>query len=83
MYKFYITCRCGHGRVWGHKRREFCGVMVRAHEQITLVLISRITGCWLRRRSKPLEIEFVRVPLAVYFGHNVFVVVISVQIEKQ
>ena len=64
--------------MWGHERRELSRVVVRAHEQIALVLIRRITRRRLRGRSQALEIEFVGVPLAMNLCHYVFVVVISV-----
>lgn len=65
--------------MWGHERRELGRVMVGAHKQITLVLVSRVACRRLCGRSQALKIEFVRIPLPVYLRHDIFVVVVSAQ----
>jgi len=53
------------------------GVTVTGHEELTLVLVRRWIGRRrLRRGCQPLEIELVRVPLAVHLRHDVLVIVI-------
>lgn len=53
------------------------GVAVTGHEELALVFVRRRIGRRrLRRGCQPLEIELVRVPLAVHLRHDVLVVVI-------
>jgi hypothetical protein len=53
--------------------------MIAGHEQVGLVFVGSRVGCGgLRRRRQPLEVELVGIPLAVYLGHYVLVVVIPV-----
>ena len=50
---------------------------VARHEELALVFVRRwIRSGWLRRRRQALEVELVRVPLAVDLRHDVLVVVI-------
>lgn len=51
-------------------------MVVGGHEQVTLVLVRVLAGR-LGCSGQTLEIEFVGVPLAVYLGHDILVVVIS------
>lgn len=75
-----FTCGRGHSGVRRHERRQLRGMVVRAHEEVALVLVSRVAGCRLRGRRQPLEIELVRVSLSMYLRHYIFVVVVSAQI---
>lgn len=60
-----------------HEGTELGAVVVRAHEQLALVLVTAgIAGRRLRRRCQALEVELVGVPLAVNFRHYVLVVVV-------
>lgn len=53
------------------------GVAVTGHEELALVFVRRRIGRRrLRRGCQPLEIELVRVPLAMHLRHDVLVVVI-------
>lgn len=53
------------------------GGVVRGHEQVALVLVSRGVGAGgLGGGGKTLEIELVGVAFPVHLGHDVFVVVI-------
>lgn len=60
-----------------HKRGQLRRVVVRAHEQVTLVLVCRVAGRRLGRRRQSLEVELICVSLPMYFRHYVFVVVVS------
>ena len=52
-------------------------MVVAAHEQIGLVFVRRrVCTRRLRRCSQTLEVELIRIPLAVNFGHDVLVVVV-------
>jgi len=59
-----------------HERAELGAVVIWCHEQVALVLVGGITGRRLSGGCQALEIELVRIPLAVHLGHYVFVVVI-------
>lgn len=60
-----------------HKSSQLGAVVVRAHEELALVLVAaRIAGSWLRRSRQALEVELVGVPFTVHFRHYVFVVVV-------
>lgn len=37
----------------------------------------RLSGVWLQGLSDAVEVKFVGIPLAVHFGHNVFIIVVS------
>lgn len=67
----------------GHEGRELRRVVVRAHEQIALVLVGRVARRRLRGRRQPLEVKLVRVSLAVDFRHYIFVIVIPAQMFKR
>lgn len=70
----------GYGNRDRRRRRRHqvqLGMTVTGHEQLALVLVRRRIGSRrLRRGRQPLEIELVRVPLAVYLRHDVLVVII-------
>lgn len=56
---------------------ELGGVVIAGHEEVRLVLVGGgVGGGRLRRCCQPLEVELVRVPLAVHLRHYVLVVVI-------
>lgn len=56
---------------------ELGGVVVAGHEEVALVLVGRrIRRGGLCRRRQALEVELVRVPLAMDLRHDVLVVVI-------
>lgn len=60
---------------WRHEVQ--LGMPVTGHEQLALVLVRRRIGRRrLRGGRQPLEVELVRVPLAVYLRHDVLVVVV-------
>lgn len=65
--------------MWTHETAQLGAVMVGTHKQLTLVFVATgVASCWLRRRRQPLKVEFVCVPLAVHFGHDILIVVVSV-----
>lgn len=37
----------------------------------------RLCGMWLQSLRDAVEVKFVGIPLAVHFGHNVFIIVVS------
>lgn len=37
----------------------------------------RLSGMWLQGLSDAVEVKFVGIPLAMHFGHNVFIIVVS------
>jgi len=59
-----------------HERAELGAVVIWCHEQVALVLVGGIAGRRLSSSCQALEIEFVRIPLAVHLGHYIFVVVV-------
>lgn len=65
-----------------HERGELGAMVVRRHEQIALVLVRRIAGR-LGGGRQALEVELVRVALAVHLGHDILVVVVSACGGKQ
>jgi len=77
----------GNGNRDGRRRRRHqvqLGVSVTGHEQLALVLVSRRVGrCRLRRSRQTLEVELVRVPLAVHLRHDVLVVVVPASIPTR
>ena len=68
------TCAAGHRRVGRHEVE--LGRAVVAHEEVALVLVGGRIGGRLRSRRQAVEVELVRVPLAVHLGHDVLVVVV-------
>lgn len=60
-----------------HKRAELGAVMIWSHEQIALILIGGITGRRLCGSRQALEVELVRVALAMHLGHDILVIVVS------
>lgn len=64
--------------MWTHKRAKLGAVMIWRHKQVALILIGGITGRWLCGRCKALEIKFIGITLAMNLGHNVLVIVVSV-----
>ena len=62
--------------VRAHERAQLSAVMVGSHEQVALVLVRVLAGR-LGGSCQTLEVEFVRVPLAVHLGHDIFIVVVS------
>lgn len=59
-----------------HEGRQLGSMMIWCHEQVTLVLVRRITGCGLCGGCQTLEIKLVGVTLAVHLGHDVLVIVV-------
>lgn len=60
-----------------HKAAQLGAVMVRAHEQLALVLVAAgVAGCRLGGGCQPLEVELVGIPFSVHLRHYVLVIVI-------
>lgn len=70
--------------MWTHEATELGAVMIRTHKQLALVLVAAwITGGGLGGGGEALEVEFVGVPLAVHFCHDVLVVVVPTHKQNQ
>lgn len=68
----------GDAPVGPHREVEFGTVVVTGHEEVRLILVGGgIGGGGLGGLGQSLEVELVRVALAVHFGHDVLVVVVS------
>lgn len=62
--------------MWIHERCQFGAVMVRCHEQITLILVCWIGSGWLCSGRQTLKIKLIRIAFAVHLRHNVFIIII-------
>lgn len=81
---FYIyTCRAGYCSMRSHETSKLGAMMIRTHEQLTLIFITAgITCSWLCCSCQTLEVKLVGISLAMYLCHYILVVVVSEIREK-